>query len=417
MIYFFNLVIQIWLILNIVTTVFCLYHVVIGIAGFKKRKAHPVVEKQHRFAAIIAARNEEAVIANLIHSLKRQNYPSELLDVIVVADNCDDNTALVAEQSGAIVYKRFNKAEVGKGFVLKFVFQKIFEERDIYDAFCIIDADNVVDRNFFYHMNQAICNGYSVAQGYRDMKNPADTWVSGGHSLFYWMENRFFNLSRSILGLSATINGTGFMVRSDLIKEIGYNTYTVTEDIEYTLQCILAGYTVGYVPEAKVYDEQPLTFSQSMRQRMRWTNGLIQCVSRYTGSFVKKFVKKPDWVVFDALMYVLSMPMMFVGIFAGLLSAFLTALHILDPMGMAVNMSLLLIGSVFSFWAIGLLTLIAEKKAEWNMTIAVLAYPIFNMLWVVVYIACLFKKKVEWKPIVHVRNMSIQDIESTEVKR
>ncbi|MEG6572292.1 glycosyltransferase family 2 protein [[Clostridium] cellulosi] len=408
----YNFFIQIWLIFNFLTTIFCLYQVVIALAGLHKDKKFAPSTKKRRFAAIIAARNEEAVIENLIESLKRQNYPRDLFDIIVVADNCTDNTAKIAEKAGAIVYERFNKAKVGKGFVLQFAFKKIFEERDIYDAFCIFDADNVVDRNFFNEMNKAIDAGYEVAQGYRDMKNPYDSWVAGGHSLFYWMENRFFNSARSLLGLSATINGTGFMVTSDLIKEIGYNTVTCTEDIEFTIQSVLSGRCVGWVPDAKVYDEQPVVLSQSMRQRLRWTNGLIQCFWRYIGPLSKKVIDRPDWVSIDLFMYLMSFPAMIFGMLSAVMSFFFVFFRIFDPMGNLINFFFLGVGTFIGFWLIGLLTLITENKLTKDMITSVLAYPIFNILWVAIYVMCLFKKKVEWKPIIHMRNISITDIES-----
>lgn len=409
----YNLLIHIWLILNFFTTTFCLYHAVIGIVGFHKNKKFPDNDgKLHKFAAIIAARNEETVIASLIESLKMQNYPKDLIDIIVVADNCTDKTAEIAKKAGAIVYKRFNKAEVGKGYVLRFAYDKIFSERDFYDAFCIFDADNVVDRNFFAQMNHALCAGYEVAQGYRDMKNPSDSWVSGGHSLFYWMENRFFNSARSFLGLSATINGTGFMVRSSLIKEIGFKTYTCTEDIEFSLQCVIAGRRVGWVPDARVYDEQPVTLKQSMRQRVRWTNGLIQCYKRYVGALAKRVIAKPDWVTIDMFMYIISFPAMIFGMLSMLMYILFAVFRIFDPVGIAINMVFILAGAIGSFWLIAILTVIMEKKASKDMVVSIAAYPIFNALWVVIYVICLFKKNVEWKPIVHMRNMSLSEIES-----
>jgi cellulose synthase/poly-beta-1,6-N-acetylglucosamine synthase-like glycosyltransferase len=408
----YDLFIHIWLILNFFMTTFCLYFVVISIAGFHKNKKFDKNGKKHKFAAIIAARNEEAVIANLIESIHLQNYPKELIDIIVIADNCTDKTAEIAEKAGAIVFKRFNKAEVGKGFVMSFAFEKIFAERDIYDAFCVFDADNLVDRDFFFEMNNAICAGYEVAQGYRDMKNPTDTWISGGHSLFYWMQNRFSNSARSFLGLSATINGTGFMLLSSFIKEIGFKTYTCTEDIELSMQCVLAGRRVGWVPDAKVYDEQPLTLQQSMRQRVRWVNGLIQCYKRYIGQLAKKIITKPDWVAIDMFVFLTSFPVMVFGVLSTAMSIFFAIFRIFDPIGTMINLSLLAVGAIIGFWGIGFLTIIMEKKASKDMLSAVAGYPIFNFLWVPIYLMCLFKKKVEWKPIVHMRNISLREIES-----
>ena len=296
--FFYNLLIYFWTFLNFLTTCFCLYQAIVALSGLRKRKPLPEPYKNHRFAAVIAARNEESVIPYLIESIWMQNYPRELIDVIVVADNCDDDTASAAEKAGAIVYKRFNKAEIGKSYVLKFAFEKMAEEGidGRYDAVCIFDADNIVDRDFIYQMNKAVCAGYNVAQGYRDMKNPSDTWISGGHSIFYWMQNRFFDYGRGNLGLSATINGTGYMVTMKHLKRIGWNITTLTEDLEFTMQSVLAGERVGWVPEAIVYDEQPLTMQQSMRQRIRWTNGYFQVSQKYLLSFLKKAAEKKDWV-------------------------------------------------------------------------------------------------------------------------
>ncbi len=409
----YNLFIHIWLILNFFMTVFCLYFVVVSIAGLhKNKKLQENSGKKHKFAAIIAARNEEAVIANLIESLRLQNYPKELIDIIVIADNCTDRTAEIAENAGAIVFKRFNKVEIGKGYVLKFTFDKIFSERDIYDAFCIFDADNLVDRDFFYEMDKAICAGYEVAQGYRDMKNPTDTWVSGTHSLFYWMENRFSNMARATLGLSATINGTGFMLLSSFVKEIGFKTYTCTEDIELSMQCVLAGRRVGWVPDAKVYDEQPLTLQQSMRQRTRWVNGLMQCFMRYIVPLGKKIIQKPEWVTIDMFVFLSSFPIMIFGVLTTVMSILFAIFRIFDPVGTMINLALLAVGALIGFWGVGFLTLITEKKTSKNMISAVAGFPIFNFLWVVIYFICIFKKKVEWKPIIHMRNMSLSEIES-----
>ena len=65
-----------------------------------------VAKKNHRYAVVVSARNESAVIGDLIHSIKVQNYPTELIDVFVIADNCTDNTADVAREAGAIVFKQ-----------------------------------------------------------------------------------------------------------------------------------------------------------------------------------------------------------------------------------------------------------------------------------------------------------------------
>lgn len=413
----FNMLIDIWYLLNFVATAFGLYQLAVALAAFpQKKQEEPAPVTYHRFAAIIAARNEENVMDSLIGSIRLQNYPAELIDVVVVADNCTDNTAQVAQRAGAVVYKRFNHAEIGKGYAVKFALEKIWEERDVYDAYCVLDADNVCDRDFFYHMNRALCQGAKVAQGYRDIKNPTDSWIAGCHSLFFWMENRFFNSARSFLGLSATINGTAFMMKADYVRKHGYNVKTITEDIEFSMQTIMNGESIAWVPEAKVYDEQPLSVQQSMSQRTRWTNGLIQCMIYYLKPLAKSFFKKPSWVKFDGLMFISSLPVVLVGVLSSLMCLILATFRVLDFASSYINIGILAGGSLAALWLVGLLSVLLEGKGVRKMRTAILTYPVFNVMWILIYAKCIFKRDTNWKPIVHARNISISEIESSRSK-
>ena len=139
---------------------FTIYQITIFILSFfYKEKQNIKSNKQHKFMAVIPARNEEKVIQNLINSLKNQNYPSELLDIYVIADNCTDRTALLSKEAGAIVYERYNNVRKSKGFALEWFFNIILNEYpNKYDAFCVFDADNIVAPDFFNIMNSKLCN-------------------------------------------------------------------------------------------------------------------------------------------------------------------------------------------------------------------------------------------------------------------
>ena len=198
-----------------IVTIYWLYQLVVSLCSLVKLKDKPIIEdKQNRFMAIIPAHNEEKVVGNLIASLKRQNYPKELYDIYVIADNCTDNTAKVAKEAGAIVYERFDEEHKTKGYALNWFLKQKIEENAPYDAFCIFDADNIVDENFIKNMNKKLCQGEEVVQGYRDIKNPTDSWITAGYAIFYWTMNRFYHLARYNLGLSPLINGTGFLVKN-----------------------------------------------------------------------------------------------------------------------------------------------------------------------------------------------------------
>ena len=255
-----------------IINLFWLYQFVISITSLIKFKEKPMLtDKKHRFIIALPANNEESVIGNLIKSLKMQDYDKSLFDIYVIADNCTDKTAEVARENGAIVYERFDETKKTKGYALNWFLDKMKDKKDDYDALLVFDADNVVDKNFLNVMNKKLCQGEVLVQGYRDIKNPTDTWVSGGYAIFYWTMNRLYHLARYNMGLSPLINGTAFMVKWDLLIDEGWNTKTLTEDIEFALINISKGVKLGWAKDAIVYDEQPLTFKQSWKQRERWS--------------------------------------------------------------------------------------------------------------------------------------------------
>ena len=169
-----------------IITIYWLYQLMVSICSLVKLKDKPIIEeKNNKFMAIIPAHNEEIVVGNLIASLQKQNYPKDLYDIYVIADNCTDNTAEVARKAGAIVYERFDEEHKTKGYALDWFLKQKIEENAPYDAFCIFDADNIVDVDFLKNMNKKLCQGEEVVQGYRDIKNPTDSWVSAGYAIFY----------------------------------------------------------------------------------------------------------------------------------------------------------------------------------------------------------------------------------------
>ena len=255
-----------------IINMFWLYQFIISITSLIKFKEKPMLtNKKHRFIIALPANNEESVIGNLIKSLQIQDYYKSLYDIYVIADNCTDGTASVARENGAIVYERFDPDKKTKGYALNWFLEKMKDRKDDYDALLVFDADNVVDKNFLNAMNRKLCQGEVLVQGYRDIKNPTDTWVSGGYAIFYWTMNRLYHLARYNMGLSPLINGTAFMVKWDILIDEGWNTKTLTEDIEFALINISKGVKLGWAKDAIVYDEQPLTFKQSWKQRERWS--------------------------------------------------------------------------------------------------------------------------------------------------
>ncbi len=270
----------------------------IPVAWRKKQKPLPE-GKLHRYAVLIAARNEAAVIGSLIDSLKRQNYPEDRIDIYVVADNCTDRTAEAAELHGATVVERFDRGRVGKGYALHFLLERIKES---YDAYLVFDADNVVDPNYVQEINKTFSAGYDIVTGYRNSKNYGDNWISSGCGLWFLREAQYLNRPRAVLGVSCGVSGTGFLFSRRILEQCGgWNFFLLTEDIEFTAHNIANGEKIGYCPTAVFYDEQPTGFRQSVRQRMRWVQGYLQVLHCYGGKLIKGCFRG-SFSCFDMLM-------------------------------------------------------------------------------------------------------------------
>ncbi|MGL5633592.1 MAG: glycosyltransferase family 2 protein [Sarcina sp.] len=314
------------------------YHCVIGLIGaYKlskdKDKKTEMKNPEKSFALIVSAHNEEVVIGNLVDSFNHLDYPKELYDVFVIADNCTDSTADVARKHGANVYERFNKEKRGKGFALEWMFKKIFEMEKNYDAIGIFDADNLVDKEFLQKMNSKMCDGYEVVQCYIETKNPNDSWVTESCDLSLGSTVRRLQYGRDSMGLSAQLGGTGFVLTTEILQEMGWGATCLTEDLEFTCKLVLNGKRVGVADDAIIYDEKPLTLNDSWKQRKRWMQGFADVASRYTLKLLKKAIVDRDAIAFDCAMYVLQ-PFMttllaisvvvtiFAGLFIGPLRAF-----------------------------------------------------------------------------------------------
>ena len=400
-----------------IVTLFWLYQIAISLCSLVKLKEKPLkVNKEHRFMAIVPAHNEQEVIGNLIESLKNQNYNKELYDIYVIADNCTDNTARIARELGAIVYERYSESEKTKGYALDWFLQQKIKEDAPYDAICVFDADNIVDKNFISAMNKKLCQGEDVVQGYRDIKNPTDNWITSGYALFYWTNHRFYHLARYNLGLSPMLNGTGFMVNFNIIKENnGWKTVTLTEDIEFSLQRILKGKRLGWATDAIVYDEQPIGFKQSWSQRSRWTVGHMQCIKEYTGKLMEAAKEKKSMVTIDGLLYIVGSTPMFILTILLLLSNFvLYAIEGMTRLELISNLLMYLIPTFVLPSITAAFVMFLDGKPIKPMIKGFFTYPLFMGSWIIINIKCLFKRETTWEKITHNRSIKIDDVDNTK---
>lgn len=282
------------------------YYMVLAFFGLFRKKEKKNYEPKNKFALLIAAHNEEVVIGSLIESMLKLDYPKDMYDVFVIADNCTDDTAKISKTYGVNVCERFAEDKRGKGYALEWMFAKLFSMEKQYDAVAIFDADNLVHKDFLKEMNSKMQEGYKVVQGYIDSKNPGDSWIAASYSIGFWTQNRMFQLAKSNLGLSSQIGGTGFAIETNTLKKLGWGATCLTEDLEFTCKLVLNGEKVGWAHDAIIYDEKPLTLKQSWNQRKRWMQGFADVASRYFFKLLKQSIVKRKFFMFDCSIYVLQ---------------------------------------------------------------------------------------------------------------
>ena len=394
-------------------TLYMGYFFLVSVFGVKKAREYPKAAPKTRFAILVAARNEEAVIGNLVESLVHQDYPRELYDVIVIPNNCTDDTAGAVLRAGGTVLECTVPVR-SKGEVLTFAVETLLEGDKQYDDVLVFDADNVVHPRFLQEMNNAVCAGARVAQGYRDSKNPRDTLTSGASSIYYWMVDRFYSQARSNMGLNAVVNGSGILVDLELLRERGgWHTVTMTEDIEFTAQCALEGNLVYRVPQAVTFDEQPLTFGETWKQRKRWSTGMLQGLEHYAGDLFRAGIKgnfRPlDSLIFFIfpvmqLIWMVSLGLGFAFSVMNIEYGFFPQTNIYYQMFFTLNLSFL--GTFFT----ALLAVAFNGKSIRENMGAMCWYWVYIMSWIPINCICMVRKTKSWEPIRHTRSIEAKQL-------
>lgn len=392
-------------VLMVIPRAFGLYFFAVALFCLKKFKRFEEVEAKTRFACLIAARNEEAVIGQIVESLRRQNYPEELYDIYVIPNNCTDGTEEAAIRAGASIFRCMDPVRY-KGDALHQAVAWLLPQE--YDAFCVFDADNVVDRRFLSRMNDAFCGGAEVAKAMLRVKNPGDSWVSGWYGLYFTLFDIFYSRARANCGLSAKLVGTGFAVHREIFERLGgWNTKTIAEDAEFSAQCAALGVRIHYIPDAVTYDEAPATLSVSLRQRRRWCSGVMTVAEQQAGVLFSLLGKRGGMRAFDMLVF--------------LIAPFVQAVSWLPPLfavaaaaaaGDTESLALIIGGGAALGWvALVLFGAILAKLGGYGRKVvkSVLTFPVFMVSWLPLQILSLVCRTREWKIIEHTRSLSAEE--------
>ena len=392
--------------LVVLTTICYFYQIIYLILPLLLKDKPHRAEKTNRYAILIAARNEEAVLPHLLDSITAQDYPKHLIRTFVVADNCTDRTAELAAAHGATVFSRFNKQQIGKGYALNYLLSRIDETEGLsnFDNFLIFDADNLLEPDYVLQINRVASDGYDAFCGYRNSKNFGANWLSAGYGLWYLHDSVHMNRSRMRLGTPCAVNGTGFGFTRHLLERMGgWNFFTLTEDIEFTTWCATRGIRVGYCHDAVLYDEQPTSLSVSIRQRTRWVQGGLQVSIRYAKDLLKGLFQggRTTYASFEtATLSLWGYGMSILSAGSVLMVAYLTGRWA----GLAEAIGLGILWAYISFFLIGLLTIATEhrriKTGLRGKLLALVGFPIFMLTYAPIALTAPFRK-FQWQPIQH----------------
>ncbi len=412
----------------------------VGVVATRKFKP---AKQYHKYAIIVAARNERTVIGNLIDSIKRQNYPEEMLDIFVVADNCTDDTAAIAREMGAICYERFDNEHRTKGYALQYLVECIRRDYgiDAYEGYILFDADNLLAPDYLEQMNNAFDAGEKIITSYRNTKNFGDNWIAASYGVHWLRTVRNEHRPRSLFHLATRIQGTGFLFAHELIKD-GWNWVSLTEDRAFCADAVAKGYKISYNHDAIFYDEQPTSIRIAMRQRIRWAKGHLQAFFEigpklfghifFTGG-VASIHEKGKVSIWKRIFNNLRLRFMSLDILSNVYPrALFTFFKRIIYLIVKISVILILAPNVNKIGAT-VLTVLWWNAETYLKTILVALYvyiieqkriqkigflktlwfavtfPIFDLMGKLSLIIAMFMK-VEWKPIPHDSNVKITDL-------
>ena len=351
-------------------TILLAYYIYLSVFGFRRNtRSYAPQAPQARFLILVPAHNEAAVIADMVHNLASLDYPSELYDFYIIADNCTDDTAQIARSLGAKVIetrKESKNAPTGKPVALKKALEHLPDYAERYDLLMIFDADNLMDRSILREVNSQYISEErpEIIQCYLGSKNQKGL-VALFYHVTYTITNRFMNLAKYRLGLNVSVGGTGFAIQTAYLKRRGgWTTMSLTEDFEMQVDVTINGGRILWNHNVRIYDEKPTNFIASFRQRVRWSQGHWFVALRNTPRLMKVWLKGgvsfAEMLALLTYMYSMAAPVFMLLLFSNGLLEYLNPLlygHVLAAAMIAAEAAVSAGGAQHGLWSRVLMSL------------------------------------------------------------
>lgn len=371
-------------------------------------------KKLENFCVLIPARDESKVIEDLLISIEKQTKKVNTEDVYVIVEQTSDPTVEIAKKHHATIFIRKRLDLKRKGYALDECIKDLKEKNKFYNAYFILDADNVLDSHFFEEMEKSYQNGYDIATGYRNLKNGNDSIISACSGITFAFLNSNGNETKSKQSRNVTLSGTGLYIEGELIKKWeSFPFHSLTEDYELTLYSIKHNLTSIYNKNAIFYDEQPIKYKNTINQRTRWIKGYFASRKKYIPEFRKILKNNPN---FGSLINEISgmkpYIVMIIGAFLYILNQMITLIkihNILDPISkICLTKIILIIMLAYILFAFMTAYIILKDKDKINISEkmqikTILFSPLFFATYVPCAIKAFLKKEVKWEKVEHTR--------------
>ncbi|MCU0696088.1 MAG: glycosyltransferase [Myxococcaceae bacterium] len=274
---------------------------------------------RHRFDLVVPAHDEALGIANTVTSLLAIDYPAELRRVVVVADNCSDDTAARARAAGATVLERTDTERRGKGFALAHAFAWSAKDSFQAHACCVIDADTVVSKNLLSAFSARLAAGATAMQAHYGVSNPLASWRTRLMRIALAMFHQVRSTARERLGVSCGLRGNGMCFSRALLEEVPHDAFSLVEDLEYGIRIGKAGHRVVWVGEADVLGEMVAGEQASRSQRRRWEHGRAEMMRLHGWPLLAEALRRRSGLLLDLALDVLVPPLsrLALGVVAG----------------------------------------------------------------------------------------------------
>jgi len=261
-----------------------------------------------RFDLVVPAHDEAEGIGCTVASLMALDWPATQRRVVVVADNCSDDTAARARAAGATVLERQDAGRRGKGYALSHAFEWSLAE-GFADAVVVVDADTLASPNLLRAFAAHLDDGAIALQARYAVRNLEASWRTRLMALAFALVHDVRSLGRERLGLSAGLRGNGMCFTSSLLHYQPHQAFSVVEDLEYGIRIGMAGHRVRYVDEASVAGEMPAGGAAGALQRHRWEGGRAALVRRFAWPLLWRGLRRRDRIVLDLAFDLLVPPL------------------------------------------------------------------------------------------------------------